>query len=447
MLFSIALLLLFGLMLSGLLQKVKIPGLVGMLLTGIIMGPYALNLMDPELLRISPDLRKMALIVILFRAGLALDLKDLKRVGRPALLMCFVPATFEIIATTLLAPLLFPITYLEAALLGTVLGAVSPAIVVPRMLKLMENGYGRERSIPQLVLAGASVDDIYVIVLFTSFLGMYGGSRFDAGGLLRIPVSIVLGVVGGILLGIGLVKLFRWIHMRDTVKILILLAVSFVLVTLEDVLSAVVPFSGLLAVMALGGTILKQYDVLAKRLSGKFSKIWVAAELLLFVLVGATVDVRYATQAGLAALALVGMALVFRMAGVFLSVTGTSLNLKERLFCGLAYLPKATVQAAIGGIPLAAGGRGQSHPDGRGAVHSGHGAARRDWHRRDVSETVGTRGVKTRRKLHEAGCQGSRLFCVILFSMISQQPKTQKTLSGRGQKVANTSVKNLSKID
>lgn len=355
MLLSIALLLLFGLFLSGLLQRMKIPGLVGMLLTGIIMGPYVLDLMNPELLRISPDLRKMALIVILFRAGLALDLKDLKRVGRPAMLMCFVPASLEIVATTLLAPLLFPITHLEAALLGTVLGAVSPAIVVPRMLRLMENGYGRERSIPQLILAGASVDDIYVIVLFTSFLGMHGGSRFDAGGLLHVPVSIVLGVLGGILLGIGLVKLFRWIHMRDTVKILILLSVSFVLVTLEEVLSSLVPFSGLLAVMALGGTILKQYDVLARRLSGKFSKIWVAAELLLFVLVGATVDVRHATQAGLAALALVGMALVFRMAGVFLSVAGTRLNLKERLFCSLAYLPKATVQAAIGGIPLAAG--------------------------------------------------------------------------------------------
>lgn len=355
MLFSIAIMLLLGLTLSGIMQKLKLPGLIGMLITGIVLGPFALNLISPVVLDISPDLRQIALIVILFRAGLALDIKDLKRVGRPAILMCFIPASFEILATTFLAPLFFPITRLEAALLGTVLGAVSPAVIVPRMLKLMESGYGRKRSIPQLIMAGASVDDIYVIVLFTAFLGMFDGSGFDATSLLRVPIAIVAGIAVGILVGIGLVALFKRFHMRDTVKILILLSASFLLVTLEGAMKALIPMSGLLAVMALGGTILKQYEILAKRMSGKFSKIWVAAELLLFILVGATVDIRYAVTAGLAAIALVFLALLFRMAGVFLSLTGTPLLKKERLFCTIAYLPKATVQAAIGGIPLAMG--------------------------------------------------------------------------------------------
>lgn len=355
MLFSIAIMLLMGLTLGGIMQKLKLPGLMGMLVTGIVLGPYALNLIVPELLGISADLREIALIVILFRAGLAMDIKDFKPVGRPAILMCFIPATFEMLATIFLAPLLFPFTRLEAALLGAVLGAVSPAVIVPRMLKLMEGGYGRNRSIPQLIMAGASVDDIYVIVMFTAFLGMFDGNGFDAGSLLRVPISIIVGIVVGILLGIGFVALFKRIHMRDTVKIFILLSAAFLLVTLEDAVKSFLPFSGLLAVMALGGTILKQYEILAKRLSGKFSKIWVGAELLLFVLVGATVDIRYATGAGLVALALILIVLTVRMMGVFLCVLGTKLNFRERLFCAIAYIPKATVQAAIGGIPLAMG--------------------------------------------------------------------------------------------
>ena len=355
MLFSLAIMVLCALVLGGTMQKLKLPGLIGMLFTGILLGPFALNLIAPEVLNISADLRKIALVVILTRAGLALDIKDLKKVGRPAVLMCFVPATLEILATTFLAPLFFPITRLEAALLGTVLGAVSPAVVVPRMLKLMESGYGREKSIPQLIMAGASVDDIYVIVLFTSFLGMHTGNRFDAVSLLQIPVAILTGTAVGILVGLGLVQLFKRIHMRDTVKVLLLLSMSFLLVVLEDAIKPWLPMSGLLAVMALGGTILKQYENLAKRLSGKFSKIWVAAELLLFVLVGATVDIRYATGAGMAALALIVVVLLFRIVGVFISVLGTNMNVRERLFCAIAYLPKATVQAAIGGIPLAMG--------------------------------------------------------------------------------------------
>ncbi|MBP7174697.1 MAG: cation:proton antiporter [Thermoclostridium sp.] len=355
MLFSLALMVLCGLVLSGAMQKLKLPGLVGMLLTGIVLGPYVLNRIAPELLNISADLREIALIVILTRAGLALDINDLKKVGRPAILMCFIPATFEIAATTIFAPMFFPISYLEAAIMGTVLGAVSPAVVVPKMLKLMESGYGKSQSIPQLIMAGASVDDIYVIVLFTSFMGMYSGSSFDAGSLVKIPIAIVVGLLIGILLGLALVKLFRKIHMRDTVKILILLSTSFLVVSLETAVKAYVLMSGLLAVMAMGGTILKQYDILAKRLSGKFSKIWVAAELMLFVLVGATVDISYAAKAGMAAVVLIIIVLSIRICGVFTCTVRTKLNLKEKLFCAIAYLPKATVQAAIGGLPLAAG--------------------------------------------------------------------------------------------
>jgi NhaP-type Na+/H+ or K+/H+ antiporter len=355
MLFSLALMVLCALVLSETMQKLKLPGLVGMLLTGIVLGPYALNLIAPELLNISADLREIALIVILTRAGFALDINDLKKVGRPAILMCFIPATFEIAATTIFAPMLFPISHLEAAIMGTALGAVSPAVIVPKMLKLMESGHGKSKSIPQLILAGASVDDIYVIVLFTSFMGMYSGGSFDIGSLVKIPIAVAVGLLIGILVGLALVKLFKIIHMRDTVKILILLSTSFLLVTLESVVKAYVPMSGLLAVMALGGTILKQYGILAERLSGKFSKIWVAAELMLFVLVGATVDVRYAARAGITAIALIFIALMIRICGVFVCLIKTNLNTKERLFCAIAYLPKATVQAAIGGLPLVAG--------------------------------------------------------------------------------------------
>jgi len=355
MLFSLALMVLCALILNGLMQKLRLPGLVGMLLTGIIMGPYVLNPTVPELLTISADLRKLALIVILTRAGLSLDIEDLKRVGRPALLMCFLPATLEIIACTLFAPIIFHMTHLEGAIMGSVLGAVSPAVVVPKMLKLMEGGWGRKMSIPQMIMAAASADDIYVIVLFTSLMGMYGSGRFEAASLLNVPISIALGLALGILTGIALTAFFKRVHIRDTVKILIILSVSFLLVWVEEAVHTIVPVSGLLAVMALGGTVLKQHSVLAGRLSGKFSKIWVAAELLLFVLVGASVNISYATRAVLPALALICAALAVRMLGVFISTTKTPIPFKERLFCAIAYLPKATVQAAIGGLPLAAG--------------------------------------------------------------------------------------------
>ncbi|MEI7884061.1 MAG: cation:proton antiporter [Clostridia bacterium] len=355
MLFSLALIFICGFSLSGILQKLKMPGLLGMLLVGIMLGPYALNLIAPEILNISADLRQIALIVILLRAGLAIDIKDLKKVGRPAFLMCFVPATFELLTITLLAPIFFHISYLEAAIMGAVLAAVSPAVVLPRMLKLMENGYGKKNSIPQLIMAGASADGIYMIILFTSLLSMYQGAGFQMINLLKVPISIVSGLMVGIGTGIILVWFFKKVQIRDTVKMLIIFSTAFLFISLETLLKPYLPVSGLLAVMALGGTILKSYDILAKRLSGKFSKIWVGAEILLFVLVGAAVNISYLASSGLLAVGLIFSALLFRMLGVFTCLIKTKLNSKERLFCGIAYLPKATVQAAIGAIPLALG--------------------------------------------------------------------------------------------
>lgn len=355
MLISVALILVCGFALSGIFQKLRLPGLLGMLITGIVLGPYVLNLIDSNLLAVSSDLREIALIVILARAGLSLDIKDLKKVGRPAILMCFVPATFEIIGAVLLAPPLLGVSVVEAAIMGAMLAAVSPAIIVPKMLMLMEKGYGTQKSIPQLIMAGASADDIYAIVLFTSFIGVYKGGSFDVLTLLKIPLSILTGLGIGIAIGFVLVKIFKKLHIRDTVKVLIILGISFLLVGFEDHITAFVPFSGLLSVMALGGTILKMYEILAKRISGKFSKIWVAAELILFVLVGAAVDIRYVYRAGLAAVLVIFGALVFRSVGVFISLIKSGLTFKEAIFCNIGYLPKATVQAAVGAIPLAAG--------------------------------------------------------------------------------------------
>lgn len=355
MLLSLALIFVCGLVFSEIAQKLKLPSLVGMICAGILLGPYVLDLLAPEILSISADLRKIAVVIIMIRAGLALDTSDLRRVGRPAILMSFVPATLEFAAVTLLAPIFFRVSYLEAAVMGTVLGAVSPAVVVPRMLKMIEHGYGKSKSIPQLILAGASVDDIYVIVLFTSFMGMYSGGSFDMRGLIETPVAIVVGLLVGIVSGLILVPLFKKVQLQDTVKTLIILSLSLLLVALEDAIKADVPMSGLLSVMALGGTVLKQYDTFARRLSDRLSKIWVAAELMLFVLVGAALDISYAAQAGVSVVALILAALSIRICGVFVCLLRTNLSTKERLFCAVSYLPKATVQAAIGGLPLAAG--------------------------------------------------------------------------------------------
>ena len=355
MLLSLAVIFLCGMGMGAIFRRLNLPQLLGMLLTGILLGPYALNLLDGSILSISADLRQIALIIILTRAGLNLDVEDLKKVGRAAVLMCFVPASFEILGMLALAPRILGISLLDAAIMGTVVAAVSPAVIVPKMLKLMDERYGTGESIPQLIMAGASVDDVFVIVLFTSFTGLAQGGTASALDLMRIPTSIVLGLAAGAVCGLLLALAFRKIHMRDSAKVIIILSISFLLVTLEHSLSGALGFSGLLAVMGMGIALQRRRGEVAARLSAKYSKLWVAAELLLFVLVGATVDVGYALASGGAAVLLIFGVLVFRMAGVLLCLLGTSLDRRERLFCMIAYMPKATVQAAIGAIPLSMG--------------------------------------------------------------------------------------------
>ena len=333
-------------------QKLKLPSLLGMLITGMILGPYVLNLLDPNILAISADLRKIALIIILTRAGLGLDLSALRKLGRPAFLMCFLPATFELIGIVLLAPTLLDLSPLEAAIMGAVLAAVSPAVVVPRMVKLMDEGY---KDIPQLILAGASVDDVYVIVLFSTFISMIQGRGANIMSFINIPISIILGILIGILLGYVLAIFFKNIHIRDTSKVLIIISISLLLVVLEDSLTTSITFSSLISIMFIGVGLKRNREIVAKRLSIKYGKLWVGAEVFLFVLVGATVNINYLTHVGFKALLLIILALIFRMFGVFICLLKTKLNKKEKLFAMIAYTPKATVQAAIGGIPLSLG--------------------------------------------------------------------------------------------
>lgn len=355
MLFSIALILLLGLFSGWVFSRLRLPSLAGMILVGIAIGPYALNLLAPSLMDVSADLRQVALVVILTRAGLSLNLEDLKRVGRPAVLMCFVPACLEMLGTMLLAPLLFGISLLDAAIIGSVLSAVSPAVIVPRMIRLIDEGYGKDHSIPQLILAGASVDDIFVIVVFTALTSLASTGTVSALSFLQIPVSILTGILVGALAGKALVLFFKKWPVRPVVQVLIILSLSFVFLQLQTVLETVLPFSGLLAIMSLGILVRKDNPALAGSLSVSYNKLWIAAEVFLFVLVGATVNLRYVASAGFAAVLLVLGALVFRMAGVALSLVRTKLTRPERIFCMLAYTPKATVQAAIGAIPLSMG--------------------------------------------------------------------------------------------
>ena len=348
MLLSIALILLVGMSMGWICRKIKLPGLLGMLITGIVLGPYVLNMLDIKLLGISADLRKIALIIILTRAGLGLDLTSLKKIGRPAVLMCFVPATFELAGMLLLAPRLMGMSLLEAAVMGAVL-------VVPRMVKLMEEGYGVKEGIPQLILAGASVDDVYVIVLFSTFSGMMQGEGASVIRFVNIPVSIILGMIIGLTIGILLAFYFQKVHIRDTAKVLIILGISFLLAAAEDSLTTPVTFSALIAIMFIGVGLQRKREAVAKRLAVKYGKLWVAAEVFLFVLVGATVNIGYLGRVGMRALLMIAGALLFRMAGVWVCLLGTGLKTGEKAFTMLAYTPKATVQAAIGGIPLALG--------------------------------------------------------------------------------------------
>lgn len=361
MLTSLALIFLVGLSAAALCRLLRLPRIIGMLLTGVLLGPYALNLLDPLILEASADLRQMALIIILLKAGLSLDLSDLKKVGRPAILMSCVPASCELLAFVLFAPLFLGINRIEAAVMGAVLAAVSPAVVVPRMVQLMDRRWGTAKGIPQMIMAGASCDDIYVIVLFSTFVGMAqgGGARWQ--DFAAIPVSIVLGILVGVAVGLVLALFFETAYarrhcVRNSMKVIIVLGVSFLLVAMENWLKGYIPMSGLLAVVSMACTLkCKSTAFVSKRLSEKFGKLWLAAEVILFVLVGAAVDIRYTLAAGLSALAMIAVAQIFRAFGVFLCMLGTNLNRKERLFCMIAYTPKATVQAAIGSVPLSLG--------------------------------------------------------------------------------------------
>ena len=355
LLLSFALLLLLGMSLGKIFEQLRLPKLIGMLFTGIILGPYALDLLAPSLLGISPDLRQLALIIILARCGLNLNMEDLKRVGRPAILLCFVPACFEIVAITIFAPMLFEITYLDAVIMGTVLSAVSPAVIVPRMIKLMDEGYGNKKSIPQMVMAGASCDDVFVIVLFTVFTSLADGGHISAMSFLNIPLSVTLGIISGVLVGLAITLLFSKLHIRDSAKVLIFLSLAFLLVSLEEYLKQYFGFSGLIAIMTIGIVMQQKRPEVSKRLSLKFSKLWVFAEIILFALVGATVDISYALNAGLMSVAIIFIGLFFRSIGVVLCLVKTNLTKNERIFTTIAYMPKATVQAAIGGLPLAMG--------------------------------------------------------------------------------------------
>ena len=361
MLTSLSFIFLVGLAMGAICQKLKLPRIIGMLATGIVLGPYVLDLLDPSILSISADLRKMALIIILLKAGLSLNLDDLKKVGRPAIMISFVPASFEIIGYLLFAPEILGITRVEAAVMGSVLAAVSPAVVVPRMVQLMETKYGTEKAIPQMIMAGASCDDIFVIVLFTTFLSMAQGGSADIKAFANIPVSIILGIILGAIVGYLLYLLFETAYakkhyVRNSMKVIIVLGFSFLLIAIEGWLEGKIAVSGLLAVVSMACVLkMKCTAFVSKRLSEKFGKLWLAAEVILFVLVGAAVDIRYTLDAGLAAVAMIFIALIFRSFGVLLCTVKTDLSVKERVFCVIAYLPKATVQAAIGSVPFAAG--------------------------------------------------------------------------------------------
>lgn len=361
MLTSLAFIFLVGLSMAAICQYLKLPRIIGMLVTGIVLGPYVLDLLDPSILSISSELRQMALIIILLKAGLSLNLSDLKKVGRPAIMMSFVPASFEILAFFIFAPYILGVTRIEAAVMGAVLGAVSPAVVIPRMVQLIDSKYGTDKSIPQLIMAGASCDDIFVIVLFSTFVSMAQGGHAHISDFLNIPVSIILGILLGAITGFILSIFFETAYahkhlVRNSMKVIIILGFSFLLMSIETWLKGTISVSGLLAVVSMACVIkIKSIETVSKRLSEKFGKLWIAAEVILFVLVGAAVNIRYTLDAGIAAILMIFIALIFRSTGVSICLIGTELTLKERLFCIIAYMPKATVQAAIGSVPLALG--------------------------------------------------------------------------------------------
>lgn len=355
MLTSIAIILLMGLLLGKIFNVFKLPSLLGYILTGVIISPYALNIVDESLLNIASQIRQIALVVILTRAGLLLNIKELKKVGRPAILMCFLPACFEILSVIIIGPVLFGITRVEAAIVGSVIAAVSPAVIVPRMIKLIEERYGQEHAIPQLILAGASVDDVFVIVIFTAMTALEAAGDFSLISFTKIPISILTGIFVGGVVGYGLVLFFKRKHIRDTTKVLIIISISFLLLELEHKINDIIPMSGLLAIMSLGVVVKNKYEALAIRIQIKYNKLWLGAEIMLFVLVGVTVNLKYVMDAGILTIILILFALASRMIGVFVCLIKTNLSFKEKFFCMIAYTPKATVQAGIGAVPLAMG--------------------------------------------------------------------------------------------
>lgn len=355
MIFSIGLILILGFIIGWLLSKIKIPGLVGMIIVGLLIGPYCLGLIDEKILSISTELRQVALVIILTRSGLNLDIDSLKKIGRPAILMSFIPATLEIIGTTLISQLLLEITIFESILLGTVLAAVSPAVVSPRMIKLIEERFGEKHQVPKLILAGSSVDDIYVIVLFYTFLGLVGNNTFDFVSITMIPVTIILGVLLGIIVGLILSYILKKTNFKTAINILIIISSSFLMIGLENMLKDYISISSLLGIMVIGIILLFRNKEQAKQLSDGYNNLWIFFEIILFVLVGATVDFSYAINNGLIAILILMIGLLFRTLGVLLCLIKTKLTFKERLFTILAYIPKATVQASIGGIALSLG--------------------------------------------------------------------------------------------
>lgn len=355
MILSLGLILILGFIIGWLLSKIKIPGLVGMIIVGLLIGPYCLGLIDEKILSISTELRQVALVIILTRSGLNLDIDSLRKIGRPAILMSFIPATLEIIGTTLISQLLLEITIFESILLGTVLAAVSPAVVSPRMIKLIEERFGENHQVPKLILAGSSVDDIYVIVLFYTFLGLVGNNTFDFVSITMIPVTIILGVLLGIIVGLILSYILKKTNFKTAINILIIISSSFLMIGLENMLKDYISISSLLGIMVTGIVLLFRNKEKAKQLSDGYNNLWIFFEIILFVLVGATVDFSYAINNGLIAILILMIGLLFRTLGVLLCLIKTKLTFKERLFTILAYIPKATVQASIGGIALSLG--------------------------------------------------------------------------------------------
>lgn len=353
---SLAIIILLGLVVNTVFERLEMPGLLGMLILGVIIGPHALNWIDPDLIKISDDLRKIALIVILLRAGLGISRESLKKVGSTAIKLSCIPGLMEGFTIAIISTVVLDFSFIQGGILGFIIAAVSPAVVVPHMLNYIEQGIGTKKGVPTLLLAGSSIDDVFAITIFATFLGLYSGAHVNIGiKILSVPISIILGIVIGLTLGLIMVSIFKRNHIRDTKKVLLIIGIAILLTALEKVLERKVEIAGLLGVMTIGFMILEKMPNVGKRLAIKFNKIWVFAEILLFVMVGSQVDISVALDSGLDGLTIIFIGLIARSLGVIFSTLGTNLSWRERLFCIISYTPKATVQAAIGSVPLSLG--------------------------------------------------------------------------------------------